>query len=342
MITQKWVTLLIFLVLSLAAAGCEKRPAQPTTAAAEAITATKSLTLEEAAPPTRTPAPTALPAKTLTPVVRDPSFEDELDCSSFFCQVAWPGGLIRPISGENRDRIDLTYPYASTKGGSLDPHHGVEFPNAYGTPVRAAADGDVVFAGKDDLTLLGPYTGFYGNVVILRHPKFFRGRDLFSLYAHLSELGVEEGDFLSAGQVLGKVGASGAADGSHLHFEIRLDENNYDQTVNPVLWFMPAADQKGKQLAVLAGQILDSYGVPLSEFDFVLEKRVEGDSEVEKYYPVTYVGYGVNAHPLLDENFVLPDIPPGEYRLAFISGRFYEFEFTLNPGALGFIQIQLD
>ena len=288
--------LLIFLVLSLAAAGCENRYAQPTDSAAEVKTVTLSPTLEETAPPTRRPTPTALPTKTLTPVV----------------------------------------------SGVLDPHHGVEFPNAYGTPVRAAADGDVVFAGKDDLSLLGPYTGFYGNVVILRHPKFFQGRDLFSLYAHLSELGVEEGDFLSAGQVLGKVGASGAADGSHLHFEIRLDENDYGQTVNPVLWFTPTADQNGNQSAVLAGQILDAYGLPLSEFDFVLERRVEGDSEVEKYYPVTYVGYGVNAHPLLNENFVLPDIPPGEYRLAFISGRFYDFEFKLNSGALGFIKIQLD
>ncbi|MFW5714450.1 MAG: M23 family metallopeptidase, partial [Brevefilum sp.] len=257
-------------------------------------------------------------------------------------QVEWPGILNRPFSGEFRNKIDITYPYASTKGGELDVHHGVEFINGFGTPVRAVADGEVVFSGNDDLTLLGPYTGFYGNVVILRHRNLYKGRDLFSLYAHLSELKATEGDFVNSGDILGLVGASGIADGSHLHFEVRIDENDYDQTVNPVLWFAPAVAQDGTESALLAGKLIDPWGVPLSEFEFVLKQMGERDTEIRRYYPLTYFSYGVNAHPLLDENFVFADIPPGDYRLTFIAGRLYEFEFTLEPGSLGFFTLQLD
>jgi murein DD-endopeptidase MepM/ murein hydrolase activator NlpD len=342
MSTIKWAWLSLFLALCLALVGCgpasltavEEAPA-PSTATAKAVP-------EKTPTPTWTPAPSSLPTGTPTQVETSVPLAEQLNCGEAFCQAAWQSVLIRPISGEYYDRIDLTYPYASTKGGALDVHHGVEFPNAYGTPVRAAADGEVVFAGEDDLTLLGPYTGFYGNVVILRHLGAYQGRDLFTLYAHLSDMNVETGEHLAAGQVLGAVGASGAADGSHLHFEVRLDEDDYNKTVNPILWFSPAVNQDGAQTAFLAGQIMDSVGRPLSEFDFVVEEQGVEASEAARFYPVTYVHYDVNAHPILGENFVIPDIPAGAYRLAFINGRFYEFSFTLEPGSLGFIQIQLD
>ena len=112
--------------------------------------------------------------------------------------------------------------------------------------------------------------------------------------------------------------------------------------MNPVLWFSPTLDQNGNQFATLAGRILNSTGKALSEFDFVLEHQDEEASEAERFYPVTYVHYDVNTHPLLGENFVLPDIPPGKYRLAFVAGRLYEFTVTLEAGSLGFIEIQLD
>ena len=347
MIKNKWVWLVLFLVFSLALFGCQQTAPEPTASVPTGSTPTGSSaparsSQEETEVPTQTSAPTNLPMPTHTPVITAIPLVEQLNCGESFCQAAWPSALVRPISGEYRDTIDPTYPYASTKGGTLDVHYGVEFPNAFGTPVRAVADGLVVFAGQDDLTLLGPYTGFYGNVVILRHPNFFQERDLFSLYAHLSELDVKEGDQLKAGDTLGKVGASGAADGSHLHFEIRIDENNYRNTVNPVLWFSPTLNQNGSQLATLAGRILDPTGEPLSEFDFVLEQQEKDVNEAERFYPVTYVPYGVNAHPLLGENFTLSDIPPGEYRLAFVAGRLYEFTVTIDPGSLGFIEIQLD
>ena len=338
----KWFSLCLILVLCLVITSCESTPTAPD----ESMLITKSSTAtdisERANTPSLTPEPTAVPTITPMPAVTDIPLAQQLACGDSFCQVDWPGVLSRPFTDEYRNTIDTTYPYANTKGGELEVHHGVEFPNAFGTPILAVADGSVVFAGNDDLTLLGPYTGFYGNVVILQHADLYQGRDIFSLYAHLSELGVEEGDQLQAGDILGQVGASGAADGSHLHFEVRIDTYDYDRTLNPVLWFTPAVGQNGQQSAILAGRILDAYGKPLSEFEFVLEKLGENDSEIDRYYPLTYVHYGVNSHPLLDENFVLPDIPPGEYRLVFIAGRFYELTFTLEPGALGFIELQLD
>ena len=272
-------TLLLMLVLSFLIAGCAGGEPAHTVMAPIAATMTATSTPLKISAPTRTPSarstPTATPTATSTQMATEVPPDQQLKCGESFCQSAWPGILIRPISGEYRNTIDPIYPYASTKGGTLDAHHGVEFPNAFGTPVLAAAEGEVIFAGTDDLTLLGPYTGFFGNVVILRHAGLYQGRDLFSLYAHLSEINVEEGMLLSVGEVLGKVGASGAADGSHLHFEVRIDDNANGRTLNPVLWFSPVQEQAGVQSAMLAGQILDRFGMPLPEFEFVLEKRVD-------------------------------------------------------------------
>lgn len=270
------------------------------------------------------------------------SVVETIACGEIFCQVPWIGYLNRPIGDSDQNVIDLSYPYASTQDGTFDPHHGVEFANPYGTPVYASGPGEVVYAGTDDLTVLGPYTGFYGNVVILRHPHLYEGRDLFTLYAHLSFIEVEPGARVISGDRIGAVGASGAADGSHLHFEVRLDVNDYDHTTNPVLWFAPVSTLESERMGVIAGVILGHSGNPLPEFSFTLEKFGEDGSVEARYYPKTYYPHRTNGYPVLGETFVVPDVPAGEYRLVFISGRFYEIFFTLETGSLGFIRLQLD
>jgi len=265
-----------------------------------------------------------------------------IDCGDGFCHIPWAGVLERPISADFRNVIDPSYPYASTRNGTLDPHHGVELINSSGTPVIAAQAGEVIYAGKDDLVLLGPYTGFYGNVVILKHPELYQGRDVYTLYAHLSSILVEEGSYVGAQEMIGRVGASGAADGSHLHFEVRLGVNDYDHTTNPVLWFSPVVLPEVGQSSVLAGIILDRGGNPISEFQLSLEKLDDGGGVEAYYYPVTYYSVGVNSHPILQENFTLPDLTPGNYRLALVYGKVYEVFFTLEAGELGFIKIQVD
>ncbi len=87
-------------------------------------------------------------------------------------------------------------------------HPGIDIEAAYGTPVRAAGDGDVT----------GENMGSgYGRQVVLDH-----GHDLLTLYGHLSALAVVPGQHVIRGQVIGYVGQSGRATGPHLHYEVRV------------------------------------------------------------------------------------------------------------------------
>lgn len=77
-----------------------------------------------------------------------------------------------------------------------------------GTPIKAAEDGTVAYAGSE---LKG-----YGNLVLVRHPNGF-----VTAYAHASELSVKKGDSVKRGQVIGKAGATGNVTSPQLHFEVR-------------------------------------------------------------------------------------------------------------------------
>ena len=88
-------------------------------------------------------------------------------------------------------------------------HNGIDISAPSGTPIIAAADGYVRFAG---------WMGGYGNTVIIDH-----GGGFSTLYAHNARNRVREGQRVSAGQHIADVGSSGLSTGPHLHFEIRLD-----------------------------------------------------------------------------------------------------------------------
>jgi len=100
----------------------------------------------------------------------------------------------------------------------------------------AAGDGEVVFADADKKTKFSPWNNFYGNVIVIRHAD-----EMYTLYAHLSEILVQVGDQVQAGDEIGKVGQTGGATGSHLHFEVRKggDYTDYFSTENPELWTLP-------------------------------------------------------------------------------------------------------
>ena len=101
-------------------------------------------------------------------------------------------------------------------GAPRMPHSAVDIRLPGGTPVRAIADGRVAFAGEQF---------FAGRSVVIDH-----GGGVFSVYYHLMEFFVAEGQEISRGDRVGSVGATGRATGPHLHFGVRVPGGRIDPT----------------------------------------------------------------------------------------------------------------
>lgn len=134
--------------------------------------------------------------------------------------VAGPATLRALRAPPPRSPVRLLAPVAVAVGDRFGPrgarlHAGTDFPAPAGTPVTTAGFGRVVFAGFD--------ASGWGNLVVVAHRFGLR-----TLYAHLSQVDVRRGAFVSAGARVGRVGATGAATGPHLHFEVTLRGANVD------------------------------------------------------------------------------------------------------------------
>ena len=123
----------------------------------------------------------------------------------------WPIEGVRVGQGVG-PRVHPVYGYRSC-------HTGVDLGAPSGTPIRATAAGIVVINATG-----GPY----GNHTLISH-----GNGLFSMYAHQSRFGAEEGQTVKKGDVIGYVGSTGYSTGPHLHFEIHVGGTPYD----PLGWF---------------------------------------------------------------------------------------------------------
>ncbi|WP_417559207.1 peptidoglycan DD-metalloendopeptidase family protein [Marinomonas sp.] len=110
------------------------------------------------------------------------------------------------------------------------PHRGVDYAAASGTPVKAAGDGKISFAGKQN---------GYGNVVIIDHGKGYQ-----TLYAHLKGFskGTKRGARVQQGNIIAYVGQTGWATGPHLHYEFRINGTHK----NPVTVKLPNDDPMPK------------------------------------------------------------------------------------------------
>jgi murein DD-endopeptidase MepM/ murein hydrolase activator NlpD len=107
------------------------------------------------------------------------------------------------------------------KGKRVDQqtHLGFDLSTTLHHPVVAANSGRVVWAQR---------LGIYGNCIVVDH-----GYGLQSIYGHLSEFEVKEGDMVARGQEIGRSGSTGLAGGDHLHFSMQVD----GMQVNPIEWW---------------------------------------------------------------------------------------------------------
>ena len=140
-------------------------------------------------------------------------------------KIIVPDGILSTSQAKIKTAADAnlpSYPYyyiLPTTGfnwGTLHSVNAVDIANRCATPVMAAAEGLVVFTGWDN---------GYGNHIKIQHPN-----NTETLYAHLNQINVKEGDYVMQGQLIGLMGNTGYVIGNpgcHLHFEVRNAKNPF-------------------------------------------------------------------------------------------------------------------
>ncbi len=226
------------------------------------------------------------------------------------------------------------YPYGSNGDGRYLIHHGADFPNPEGTPILAGSDGTVVFAGKDDIQVLGPWANFYGQAVVIRLDETYAGQQVYVLYGHVSRMFVQPGERVKRGQIIAEVGQEGIALGPHVHLEVRLGSNKYTATVNPEFWLepMPGHGTLIGRLGLTDGRVWQGARV--------LVYRVRnGRSRYWTTIPTYLPEPGIQPDPLWGENWLLADVPAGEYFLeTVVNGRRFRERVRVKGGDTLFIR----
>lgn len=118
-------------------------------------------------------------------------------------------GMVWPLVGQ----ITSRFGYRRLRISGTNMHYGLDIDGDIGDPLRSATSGTVTFSG---------WRGGFGNLVIVTQG------DTEYYYAHASALLVQEGQTVSAGQLIARVGATGNVTGPHLHFEIRVNGTAVD------------------------------------------------------------------------------------------------------------------
>lgn len=135
------------------------------------------------------------------------------------------GTIVSPIKGKIYEQLSISSPFGRRHlGGKSEYHHGIDIAETAGTPITAAADGEVIYAGVN---------GNAGYAVDILHAGMIRTR-----YFHMlpDSICVSVGEPVIQGQIIGKVGSTGRSTGPHLHFEVRekSSKNLLGESVDPV------------------------------------------------------------------------------------------------------------
>lgn len=151
------------------------------------------------------------------------------DALSVGDELLIPGGTIvtatpaaaRPTptsaSGSGGSALGFSHPVpGAVRTQGLHGYNGVDFGAGHGTPIRAAAAGEVIVSKSSG------WNGGYGQYIVIRHSNGTQ-----TLYAHLSGNHVTVGDWVASGATIGAMGNTGRSTGTHLHFEVRGASNPF-------------------------------------------------------------------------------------------------------------------
>lgn len=166
--------------------------------------------------------------------VQTKSYQELIDMAKNKQELLKAIPSIQPVPNEDLRRM------ASGYGWRIDPftkarkfHYGMDFSAPIGTPVYATGDGKVIRADS--------YSSGYG-----RHIRIDHGYGYRTLYAHLSDYNVREGEYVKRGEVIGFVGSSGRSTGPHLHYEVHRD----NERLNPMNFYYGELSPEEYQQAI--------------------------------------------------------------------------------------------
>ena len=246
-----------------------------------------------------------------------------------------------PIAAYDIEPAFTTYGYGDVFFEDV-VHTGIDIPGDIGTPILAAGDGIVIYAG------LGVYRGGkdvlddpYGNAIVIEHNFSYRGEKLFTLYAHLDEIQVAEGQKVKSGDQIGLLGNTGKTTGPHLHFEVRVGTNEYFSSRNPDLWISPP-----QGWGLLVGQIL-TYEGRLFEQQLVYlypQDSIPVEDHPDPWIGKSYQNEAINSDPYYKENLTIANLPAGTYLLSIPVteiGYSYQGLIEIKPGQITFIKFNL-
>lgn len=238
------------------------------------------------------------------------------------------------------DHFYFTRPIAIDKGawlvddyryGDLYPetdiiHTGIDIVAQIGTPILAVASGEVVWTGEGLAKNNDLDEDPYGLAVVILHDFGFNQQHLETVYAHMNRIDVTVGQLVNPGDQLGIVGITGRTSGPHLHFEVRIEEGDFYPTRNPELWLVPP-----QGWGVLAGRLMKKDGTPFYNLEVIVRSLDSGKTWKLHTYSPTHV----NSDDYYQENFVLSDLPAGDYEVKF---KYFWISETINvtilPGVL--------
>jgi murein DD-endopeptidase MepM/ murein hydrolase activator NlpD len=291
------------------------------------LTAAATLTNTDLITPVISPTPLPTPAPRTVAVPADlPEYRQVTDHLWF----------TRPFTAAYPSWGSFYYPYGTNGGGQYFWHFGIDIQSAGGQPIVAVGDGTVVHAGPDTTpqTQLGPWANFYGQAVVIEHQQRWENKPVYTLYGHVSRVLVQVGQQVKAGQTIARVGGLGVATGPHLHLEVRLGGNTYNDTRNPDLWLRPDPGY-----GVIAGRVVDYQNFFVPQQLVTLHRSNEPRRFWRQIF--TYPDNQVNSDDQYAETFTFADVPAGNYLLkTTFDGYQLSVPVTVKSGATTFVLFQ--
>ena len=241
-----------------------------------------------------------------------------------------PLSLADPLPAAGRN---TGYPYGADGSGRYLLHNGLDSADEEAPLAVAPADGTVIVARDDLDEMFGWRCDWYGQLVVIELDERQDGQPVYILFGHVADVQVSEGQRVGRGDPVARQGTAGAAVVPHLHLEVRVGDNTFGATRNPLLWLTPWGGS-----GMIAGRLIDPDG---RAWQGVTVTLIDPDGELLNTW--TYLDdpdHLIRPDPALAENFAFGPLAAGNYVLyTQIQGVEYRQAVEVSQGSLSTVEI---